>query len=110
MSQAVKIFVFAALAFLVYITSKGQLGTYLGFFKLGASDSASSGQKVLEGYGGSTPTITQDAQKVESAAQTAYQAAQAADALANTIQTANGQETGAGLDAIAAAIATGDFI
>ena len=105
MSQAVKIFVFAALAFLVYITSKGQLGTYLGFFKLGAGTGSTNGQDFLEGYGKKTQTITQDAEQVKSGAELTYNAAMAANAAYDAISTANGQSASEGLNSIGAEIA-----
>lgn len=112
MAQAVRIFVFVCLAFLIYITSKGELSKYLGFFRLGNTAGSSNGQSVLEGYGRTTQTITEDAETVKNGVETAYKGAEAvsdaANALAttyNTITANNGAEVASGENEIAAAIA-----
>ncbi|ATS92583.1 hypothetical protein GC1_00015 [Gluconobacter phage GC1] len=49
MSQASKIMAFLALAFVVFITAKGELPTYLGFFKIG--DDTGSGENAVKNFG-----------------------------------------------------------
>ena len=106
MPQAVRIFVFVCLTFLVYITSKGQLSTYLGFFRLGSNSATSgNGQDVLEGYGKTTKTITQLGQEGVTAAKSVQAAAEAAHSASVAVQQLTGDETLEGENAIAAAIA-----
>lgn len=112
MPQAVRIFVFVCITFLVYITSRGELSKYLGFFKLGSTPGSDNGQSVLEGYGRTTNTITEDAETVKRGVETAYQGAEAVSDAAKGLATAytavtasNGSEIASGENQIADAIA-----
>lgn len=110
MSQSVKIFVFLCLAFLVFITAKGELGTYMNFFSIGTGDKRLDGEEALATYGtASNPSVSQQIEttegKISSGVKTAetvaqgLQTAQAAVETENTEQAAN--EITGGLDAIA---------
>lgn len=112
MPQAVRIFVFVCITFLVYITSKGELPKYLSFFRLGNTPGGDNGQSVLEHYGRGINTITEDAETVKSGVETAYKGAEAVSDAAKGLATAytavtanNGSEITSGENQIADAIA-----
>lgn len=86
MSQSVKIFVFLCIAFLVYITSKGELPNYMKFFNIGTGSSRLEGEEALASYGtASNPSVSQQITSTEGKISTGVQAA---ETLAQTITSA----------------------
>lgn len=109
MPQASKILGFIVVAFLIFITSKGELKKYLSFFKFGTSAGSESGNDLIQDYGKNGKTVTSvvtgAADKIQSAASTAYTAAQTAAKVESVIQEAGNSENLSGEEQIAQAIA-----
>lgn len=114
MSQSVKIFVFLCIAYLIFITSKGELGTYMNFFSIGSGSKRLDGEAALSSYGtAANPSVSQQIEttegKISSGVKTAETVAQGIQAAQATVETENTQQAADEISSGLYAIASADF-